>query len=92
MGPVTREELCAIASARGIEAFARNRPPIMLELHKDKLLDGEKRSDVVGILLDIGFEALFLTDHHDPKACEIVPVDRHHPLVARQQTDFILFC
>ena len=76
----------------GIQTLSRHRPPVMLELHKDKLLNGEKRGDVVGIMLDIGYEALFLTDHHDPKACEIVPVDRHHPLVARQETDFILFC
>jgi FkbM family methyltransferase len=76
----------------GIETFAKHRPPIMLELHKDKLLNGEKRSDVVGILLDIGYQALFLTDHHDPRNCQLVAVDRHHPLVARQETDFILFC
>jgi FkbM family methyltransferase len=76
----------------GLQTFARYRPPVMLELHKDKLLNGERRSDVVGILLDIGYEALFLTDHHDPKACRIVPVGRNHPLLARQETDFILFC
>ena len=76
----------------GIETFTKHRPPIMLELHKDKLLNGEKRGDVVSILLDIGYQALFLTDHHDPKACQLVSVDRHHPLVARQETDFILFC
>jgi FkbM family methyltransferase len=76
----------------GIETFAKHRPPIMLELHKDKLLNGETRANVVGILLDIGYQALFLTDHHKPRACQLVAVDRHHPLVARQETDFILFC
>lgn len=77
----------------GLATFARYRPLIALELHRDKLLRfGDRRPDIVGILLDLGYRALFLTDHHDARACRIVRVDRDHPLVSRQETDFILFC
>jgi FkbM family methyltransferase len=75
----------------GAQTFAKRRPPIMLELHKDSMLVEGNRADVVSTLLDIGYDALFLTDHHNAKACSLVPVDDRHPLVARQETDFILF-
>jgi len=77
----------------GMRTFAKHRPAIMLELHKDELIRfGETRRDVVGRLFGIGYKAMFMTDHHVPKACRVVSVDLDHPLVARQETDFLLFC
>lgn len=77
----------------GMRTFAAHRPAIMLELHKDELIRfGETRRDVVSRLFDVGYRAMFLTDHHVPKSCRVVDVDLDHPLVARQQTDFLLFC
>jgi FkbM family methyltransferase len=77
----------------GMQTFAQHRPLIALELHKDcRLRFGDKRRDVVSLLLDIGYKALFLTDHQDRKACRVVPVGADHPLIARQETDFLLFC
>jgi FkbM family methyltransferase len=77
----------------GMRTFAEHRPAIMLELHKDELIRfGETRRDVVSRLFGVGYKAMFMTDHHVPKACRVVSVDLDHPLVARQETDFLLFC
>jgi len=77
----------------GLRTFADHKPKIMLELHKDALMRSEeRRADIVAMLLDLGYRALFLTDHHDAKACRLIDVGHDHPLIARQETDFILFC
>jgi len=75
----------------GIETFAKHGPPIMLELHKDKLLNGEKRADVVGIARH---RIPGLVPHRPSRPPGLRDRRRrpHHPLVARQETDFILFC
>lgn len=75
----------------GLNTFATYRPAIALELHKDALIRyGYTRQSVIRLLTDLGYKALFLTDHHDRKACRVVPVDSGHALVARQETDFVL--
>jgi hypothetical protein len=43
------------------------------------------------MLFDAGYRALFLTDHHKRERCKIVPVEAGDPLLARQQTDMIVF-
>jgi hypothetical protein len=61
-------------------------------LHKDEVQrDGILREQVVGMLFDAGYRALFLTDHHKRERCKIVPVEAGDPLLARQQTDMIVF-
>ena len=75
----------------GMQTFQAHKPLIALELHKDKLMSFSSRQDIVRELLDVGYQALFLTDHQDRKACRVVPVHADHPLVRRQETDFILF-
>jgi FkbM family methyltransferase len=68
------------------------RPTIVLELHKDEVQrDGISRTQVVDMLFDAGYSALFLTDHHNRERCEIVPAMQGDPLFARQQTDMIIF-
>jgi len=77
----------------GLGTFTSHKPAIALELHKDrKLRFGDTRQGVVRMMTDLGYKALFLTDHHDRKACRVVEVDSAHPLIARQETDFIILC
>lgn len=72
--------------------LSTRRPFVILELHKDKKLRfGTRRQDVVRQLFDLGYQALFFTDHHDRRTCEVVEVGADSPLFARQQTDLILF-
>ena len=76
----------------GSRTFENHKPTIALELHQNtKLVFGDTRPGIVAMLTDIGYKALFLTDHHDRGACRIVEVSADHPLVARQETDFLLF-
>ena len=78
---------------RGARNLLRNAPPtILLELHKDEVQrDGILRADVVKMLFDAGYSALFLTDHQSREQCEVVSVRPGDPLLARQQTDMIVF-
>jgi FkbM family methyltransferase len=72
--------------------LAESHPLVLLELHADKKLrTNAKRSDIVKRMTGLGYKAIFLTDHHDRRECRLIPVDAHHPLVARQQTDMLLF-
>jgi hypothetical protein len=78
---------------RGAEHLLRTtRPAILLELHRDEAQrDGITRTKVADILFDAGYEALFLTDHHIRTRCQLVPVHAGHPLLARQETDMLVF-
>ncbi len=78
---------------KGAKTLLRDvRPIVALELHKDsKQRFGIFRRDVARMFFDSGYGALFLTDHHDPRKCCIVPVSIDHPLLARSKTDMILF-
>lgn len=68
------------------------KPTILLELHRDEVQrDGITRAKVADILFDAGYEALFLTDHHTRMRCQLVPVRPGHPLLARQETDMLIF-
>lgn len=77
---------------KGAKALMRDvRPVFVLELHKDsKQRFGILRRDVTQLFFDADYDALFLTDHHDPRNCCIVPVSINDPLLARQKTDMIL--
>lgn len=78
---------------RGAENLLRTtKPTILLELHRDEAQrDGITRAKVADILFDAGYEALFLTDHHVRTRCQLVPVRPGHPLLARQETDMLVF-
>jgi len=76
----------------GKKVLSTRRPLVLLELHKDKKLRfGTHRRDVVQLLFDLGYQALFFTDHQSKNTCEIVEVTAQSPLIARQETDLILF-
>jgi hypothetical protein len=78
---------------RGAENLLKNtKPTILLELHRDEAQrDGITRTKVADILFEAGYEALFLTDHHMRERCQLVPVQPGHPLLARQETDMLIF-
>lgn len=76
----------------GANLLARRRPFILLELHKDKKLRfGVRRRDIADHLFEIGYQALFLTDHQDRLKCEVIEIRPGDPLIDRQETDLILF-
>lgn len=69
-----------------------DRPMVLIELHRDvKQRFGETRAAVVGRMFDLGYRAIFLTDHHDRIACRAVVAERDCPLFRRQETDLVLF-
>ncbi len=70
----------------------RDQPIVLLELHKDSMQRfGLKRQDVVDMLFDAGYRALFITDHHETARTKLKPVERNDPLFRRAETDMILF-
>jgi FkbM family methyltransferase len=72
--------------------LAEAQPAILLELHKDdKQRHGLLRRDVVAMLFNADYQALFITDHHDPRQCRLVPATADDPLFARTRTDMVLF-
>ena len=72
--------------------LATKRPFVLLELHKDKKLRfGTRRERIAQRLFDLGYQALFFTDHENRGDCEVVEVGPDHPLLRRQETDLILF-
>lgn len=67
-------------------------PVILLELHKDaKQRHGILRRDVVAMLFDAGYKALFITDHQVRARCRLVPALPDNPLFGRHETDMVLF-
>jgi FkbM family methyltransferase len=78
--------------AGGKKTFAARPPFVLLELHKEaKLRFNARRVDVAKMLFDLGYEGLFFTDHENRQQCEIVQVEPGSSLLARQETDLILF-
>jgi FkbM family methyltransferase len=76
----------------GMEMLERHKPFLLLELHKDKKLRfGVRRRDIADKLFDLGYRALFLTDHQDRLKCQVLDIKRGDPLIDRQETDLILF-
>jgi FkbM family methyltransferase len=74
------------------ETLARNRPLVLLELHREKLMPaGETRQGAVAVLLSQGYKACLFTDHKDLDNCRILPIELGEPLLLRQQTSHILF-
>jgi FkbM family methyltransferase len=73
-----------------MQTLTSHRPPIALELHKDRMIRGDSRRSIIDMLTGLGYAAMFLTDHHDRKACRVVEVAGNHTLVARQETDFLV--
>lgn len=73
--------------------FKTRRPLVMLELHKDSLLQrfNTARPALADQMLTAGYKALILTDHEDNRNCSLVPVDRDSPFLRRQETDMLLF-
>ena len=59
----------------GIKTFAKHRPRSCWSCTRTSCSTA-RSAPMWSASLDIGYQALFLTDHHDPQACEIVAVDR----------------
>lgn len=76
----------------GKNLLTTTKPTILLELHRDEAQrDGITRAQVADTLFEAGYKALFLTDHHVRERCQLVPVRPGHPLLARQETDMLVF-
>lgn len=76
----------------GMETLTRHKPFLLLELHKDKKLRfGVRRREIADKLFDLGYCALFMTDHQDRLSCQVLRIERGDPLIDRQETDLILF-
>jgi len=68
------------------------KPTILLELHKDEVQrEGIYRVDVAAMLFAAGYAGYFLTDHHRRETCRLLPVRPGDALLARQETDMVLF-
>jgi hypothetical protein len=69
-----------------------DRPLIVLELHRDvKQRFGDTRVALARRMHDLGYRAIFLTNHHDRLACRAIVADASSPLFQRQETDLVLF-
>jgi hypothetical protein len=88
-----RGRLCDVVRCDNLNhKFAKRRPFVLLEFHRDKKLRfGKSRADVVQVLFDAGYEALFFTDHQIKAGCQIVQVEASSHYFARQETDLLLF-
>lgn len=77
----------------GMDTFARTRPFLLLELHKDDLLRrfGQSRRDVVQPLLDAGYYAAHIDDHNETKASGLTRIAPDDAIWSRQTTDMFLF-
>lgn len=76
----------------GMGTLALHKPFLLLELHKDKKLRfGVRRREIADKLFDLGYCALFMTDHQDRLRCQVLRIERGDPLIDRQETDLILF-
>jgi FkbM family methyltransferase len=77
----------------GMETFRTARPVLILELHRQHFFTrfGTTREEIVQPLFDLGYSGLFLTNFHRPEKNEVIPVAPGHPLIARSETDVILF-
>ena len=74
------------------KTLATARPFVLLELHQArKLRFGFSRTDVARFLFDLGYEALFFTDHQVKAQCRVVRVGPGDPLLGRPETDLVLF-
>lgn len=74
------------------ETLRTYKPFVLLELHKDKLLQktGMNRLGAVKELFDAGYEGLMIDDHHDLNS-SLVEVNPASELLSRQSTDMLLF-
>lgn len=69
-----------------------DRPFVILELHRDaKQRFGWSRVGIAQRMHDLGYQAIFLTDHHDRLACRAIAVEPASPYFRRQETDLVLF-
>lgn len=74
------------------KTLARRRPFVLLELHQGKKLRfGFSRTEVADFLFQLGYEALFFTDHQVKANCDVVCVGPGNELLGRQKTDLLLF-
>lgn len=79
---------------KGAENVLRtHRPFILLELHQDDHIErtGWNRRSVANYLFDLGYEAVFLTNHHNVDGCEVAIVKRDDGIFFRQATTMLLF-
>jgi hypothetical protein len=75
-----------------METLKKNRPFLLLELHKDQLLErfGKTRRDVVAPIFEIGYSAVLIDDHNEATS-KLTPVGLDSPVIGRQATNMFLF-
>ncbi len=76
----------------GMNTFTAQRPFLLLELHKDALLErfGKTRREVIAPLLELGYRAAVFEDHNAARAAGLQPVEPDSPVWSRQKTDMFL--
>ena len=69
------------------------RPFILLELHQDDHITrtGWTRKSIARYLFDLGYSALYLTNHYNVEDARLEPVDAAHPVWGEQRTCMFLF-
>jgi FkbM family methyltransferase len=76
-----------------METLARDRPVLMLELHRRRFLapHGATREGVVAPLFALGYSALHCSNHLSLRRNRFTVVGPGHPLIRRESTDLVLF-
>jgi FkbM family methyltransferase len=82
----------ALVLPGAMETLRAHRPFLLLELHKDQLLErfGKTRRDVVAPLFGCGYSAALIEDHNEATS-KLTPVTLDSPVMGQQATNMFLF-
>ena len=75
------------------QTLTAERPFILLELHQDNHIErtGWNRRSVVQFLFDLGYSALYLTNHHNVQHAELIKMVPGSAVIDKQTTSMFLF-
>lgn len=79
---------------KGAEQTLRSeRPFILLELHQDDHIGrtGWSRQKIADYLFGLGYDAVYLTNHHNVEDAELLRADAHSKVFSQQATRMLLF-